>query len=61
MNKYILMLPYRAILKKYHFYPESMKNVRSYFGYKQKSVVFSNLTIYERFGLKDFRNMYVKA
>ena len=42
MNKYILMLPYRAILKKYHFYPESMKNVRSYFGYKQKSVVFSN-------------------
>ena len=35
MYKYILMLPCNTW--KYPFCPESMKNVRSYFGFRQKS------------------------
>ena len=49
MHKYILMLP----LKKYPFCPESIENERSYFGFRQKSAVFSNWRIYARFGPKD--------
>ena len=38
-----------------------MKNVRSYFGFQQKSVVFSNKRIYARFGPKDLRNMWTRS
>ena len=35
-------MPQQAEAERDPFYPESMKNVRSYSGFRQKSVVFSN-------------------